>query len=269
MGVRQRSRASLYHSFVNEIVIAPKTALILTGIALLFSLCQPRAGVADIYQYIDENGVIHFSNVGVGNTKKYKRIKSTSKTEQHLTTRPRSSAPSPAPRSSSNSPNTYADIINTACGRHGVDPALVHAIVKVESDFNPYALSRKGAMGLMQLMPQTAVVMNVGNSFNPHENIDGGVKYLRYLIDRYEGNLPLVLAAYNSGETAVKKWGTIPPYPETQNYVQRIMKIYNGNELAFRPRSTIYMGYGKDGVLMLTDDPSKHKDFKHKSTKNL
>jgi soluble lytic murein transglycosylase-like protein len=269
MGVRQRSRASLYHTLVNEIVKARKTALILTGIALLFSLCQPHAGMADIYQYIDENGVIHFSNVGVGNAKKYKRIKSTVKAEQHITTQPRFSAPSQAPLSSSNIPSAYADIINTACGRHGVDPALVHAIVKVESDFNPYALSRKGAMGLMQLMPQTAVVMNVGNSFNPHENIDGGVKYLRHLIDRYEGNLPLALAAYNSGETAVKKWGTIPPYPETQNYVQRIMKIYNGNELTFRPRTTIYMGYGEDGVLMLTDDPSKNKDFKRKPTKNL
>jgi soluble lytic murein transglycosylase-like protein len=139
----------------------------------------------------------------------------------------------------------------------------------VESDFNPYALSRKGAMGLMQLMPQTAVVMNVGNSFNPNENIDGGVKYLRYLIDRYEGNLPLALAAYNSGEKAVKKWGAIPPFPETQNYVQRIMRIYNGSELAFRPRRTIYMCYGQDGALMLTDDPSKQKNFKRKPPKNL
>jgi soluble lytic murein transglycosylase-like protein len=146
----------------------------------------------------------------------------------------------------------------------------VHAIVKVESDFNPYALSRKGAMGLMQLMPQTAVEMNVRNSFSPNENIDGGVKYLRYLIDRYEGNLSLALAAYNSGETAVKRWGTIPPYRETQNYVQKIMKMYNGKDQAFRPHYTIYMGYGEDGTLVLTDDPSKHKGgFKRKIPKTL
>jgi len=81
----------------------------------------------------------------------------------------------------------YADIINTACNRHGIDPSLVLALVKVESDFNPDALSTKGAMGLMQLMPKTAVEMNVRNTFSPNENIDGGVKYLRYLIDRYEG----------------------------------------------------------------------------------
>ena len=238
-------------------------------IALLFSLSLPCLSMADIYQYFDENGVVHFSNVGVGSGKKYKRLKSTVKTERQRTTAPRSSARSRPPLPSSNYPSAYVDIINLACGRHGVDPALVHAIVKVESDFNPYALSRKGAMGLMQLMPQTAVVMNVGNSFNPHENIDGGVKYLRYLIDRYEGNVPLALAAYNSGETAVKKWGTIPPYRETQNYVQRIMKIYNGNEPAFRTRCTIYMGYGEDGTLMLTDDPTKHKDFRRKTAKNL
>jgi len=270
MGVREWLKTSFYQPLVNEVIVEWKASVILTSIALLLSLCQPRVSMADIYQYTDDNGVIHFSNVGVGNSKKYKRLKSTIKAERQNRAAPQpSSASSRTPLSSSNYPSAYVDIINTACGRHGIDPALVHAIVKVESDFNPYALSRKGAMGLMQLMPQTAVVMNVGNSFNPNENIDGGVKYLRYLIDRYEGNLPLALAAYNSGETAVKKWGTIPPYPETQNYVQRIMKIYNSNELVIRPRCTIYMGYGEDGVLMLTDDASKHKNFKPKTTKNL
>ena len=267
---RQWPKTSFYHNLVNAVVLTRKAALILLGIMLLYFLCQPRTGMADIYQYTDENGVIHFSNVGVGSGKKHKRLKSMVKAEQHTrATLSHSSAPRREPLSSSNVSRAYAEIINTVCGRHGVDPALVHAIVKVESDFNPYALSRKGAMGLMQLMPQTAEVMNVGNSFNPHDNIDGGVKYLRYLIDRYEGNLPLALAAYNSGETAVKKWGTIPPYPETQNYVQRIMKIYNGNELAFRPHCTIYMVYGADGVLMLTDDPSKRKYFRRKTAKNL
>lgn len=269
MGVRKWLCASIYHSLFNEVAMERKAALIIICISLLFSLCQPCVGMADIYQYTDKDGVVHFSNIGVGNGKKYKRWKTTVMAEQQMTTPPRSSAPSRAPLSSSKFPSAYVDIINTACGRHGVDPALVHAVVKVESDFNPYALSRKGAMGLMQLMPQTAVVMNVGNSFNPQENIDGGVKYLRYLIDRYEGNLQLALAAYNSGETAVKKWGTIPPYRETQNYVQRIMKLYNGNELAFRPRRTIYMYYGEDGALVLTDDPSKHKNLKRKTSKSL
>ncbi len=262
-----RTRTSFYRSLVKEIARERKTTLIV--ITLLFSLCLPCAGMADIYQYTDKEGVVHFSNVSVGDGKKFKRLKTPVTMEHTRYSPPSSSAPSRSLLTSSNQPSAYVDIINTACGRHGIDPALVHAIVKVESDFNPYAISRKGAMGLMQLMPQTAVVMNVGNSFNPDENINGGVKYLRQLIDRYEGNLPLALAAYNSGETAVKKFGTIPPFPETQNYVEKIMKIYNGSELALRPRRTIYMYYGEDGALMLTDDPSKQRNLKHKPLKDL
>lgn len=226
--------------------------------------------MADIYQYTDENGVIHFSDVGAGGSKKYRRIKTAPGKEsaggRAAGAMPPKARPSSTPISV---PEAYYDIINTACDRHGVDPALVHAIVKVESDFNPYAMSRKGAMGLMQLMPQTALDMNVRNSFNPGENIDGGVKYLRYLLDRYEGNLPLALAAYNSGETAVKKWGTIPPFPETKNYVQRILKLYNGPGSTITPAYTIYVGYGDDGSIMLTDDPAKRKNLKQKTRKDL
>ncbi len=239
-------------------------------IVLLLSMLTLPA-FADIYQFTDDQGVIHFSNVGVGGSKKYKKIKSAPSKDQYRTPSSQSAAPSERPLTSSNMPSAYVEMIHNACDRHGVDPALVHAIVKVESDFNPYALSRKGAMGLMQLMPQTAMDMNVQNTFNPHENIDGGVKYLRYLIDRYEGNLSLALAAYNSGESAVKRWGTIPPFPETQNYVQKILKIYNRNGSGNTPRYTIYMGYGEDGALLLTDDPSKRqsKNFKHKPSKDL
>lgn len=251
--------------------ICRENLLIAAGAALIALLCQPRHATADIYQYTDSNGVVHFSNVSVGNSKKYKRVRSEPVARQSPETAMRTTAASHTPRSSSSVPSAYADIISTACDRHGVDPALVQAIVKVESDFNPTALSSKGAMGLMQLMPQTAMDMNVSNSFNPNENIDGGVKYLRYLMDRYEGNLSLALAAYNSGETAVKKWGTIPPFRETQNYVQKILKLYNNGGPAFTPRYTIYMGYGDDGSLLLTDDPGKHpgKKLKRKTAKNL
>ena len=138
------------------------------------------------------------------------------------------------------------------------------------SDFNPYALSPKGAMGLMQLMPQTAVELNVKNTFSPEENVYGGVKYLRYLIDRYEGNLSLALAAYNAGETTVKKWGTVPPIRETQKYVKRILSLYNGKGGTLAPRYTIYIGYSEDGALLLTDNPSKHqKNATKNTTKNL
>ncbi len=239
--------------------------------ATVFACSPPALSHADIYQYTDEAGVVHFTNVN--SSKKHKRVASESPATcpEPASTQRRTA---PAPLTSSRMPSAYVDMINTSCNRHGVDPSLVHAIVKVESDFNPFAMSRKGAMGLMQLMPETAVTLNVKNSFNPAENIDGGVKYLRYLIDRYEGNLSLALAAYNSGETAVKKWGTIPPFKETQDYVQRILRIYNGGTTSApsnMKRYTIYMGYGNDGTVVLTDNPSGEqvKTFKRKTGKRL
>jgi len=108
-----------------------------------------------------------------------------------------------------------------------VDPKLVHAIIQVESGYNPRAVSRKGARGLMQLIPATAARFGVQNSFNPGQNIEGGVTYLRYLLDLFDGNVPLSVAAYNAGENAVLKKGGIPAYAETQDYVQRVTGLYN------------------------------------------
>ncbi len=105
-----------------------------------------------------------------------------------------------------------------------MDPVLVHAVIGAESAFNPWAVSRKGAQGLMQLMPRTASALGVRDSFNPRDNIEGGVRHLRYLLDRYSGNVSLALAAYNAGEGAVDYYGGIPPYPETQQYVQKILQ---------------------------------------------
>lgn len=237
-----------------------RTKIIVTAALLL---CSPLSQAnADIFQYTDENGVLHFTNVNSGG-KNRKKVKSGSG-------RPRKSSSRSA--SSPQSRGNYAEIIRQACDRHGVDPALVKALIRVESGFDPYALSRKGAMGLMQLMPQTALAWNVRDSFDPAENIDGGVKYLRHLIDRYEGNLSLALAAYNSGETAVKRWGTIPPFKETQNYVRKVMRIYGGSDgdaaaRSYADRYTIYMGYSDDGVILLTDNPSSHPDKKLKARK--
>jgi len=231
-----------------------RTAVAAIFTVLIVFLLLPVAH-ADIYQYTDASGVLHFTNVTGG--KNHKRVRSEPRRtiQPESASLPQESTLSKNTISSANMPSAYLDIIRNACSRHGVDPALVHALVKVESDFNPYALSRKGAMGLMQLMPQTALDMNVQNSFNPNDNVDGGVKYLRYLIDRYEGNLSLALAAYNSGETAVKKWGTIPPFKETQNYVQRVLRLYNGKNKLHVPRYTVYMGYTEDGSLLVTDTP--------------
>lgn len=247
-----------------------KTVCFLTAALVI---CTPFAARADIYQYTDENGVLHFTNVN-GGGKNHKRVSKESSSRQSASPAAAAPARSAGPTTASNSAD-YTEIINEACERHGVDASLVRAVVKVESDFNPYAVSRKGAMGLMQLMPQTALDWNVRNSFDPTENIDGGVKYLKYLIDRYEGNLSLALAAYNSGETSVKKWGTIPPFKETQQYVKRILNIYYGKSGSavqgstgyVKQYTTIYMGYGDDGALILTDNPSSHPTKKLKAAK--
>ena len=108
--------------------------------------------------------------------------------------------------------------------QHSLPPHLVQSVIKVESNYNPNAISPKGAQGLMQLIPSTARRFGVTDTFNPVENIQGGVKYLKHLLDLYNGNYPLALAAYNAGEAAVAKYGGVPPYAETQNYVHRVGK---------------------------------------------
>ena len=148
-------------------------------------------------------------------------------------------------------------LIRDIGSRHDVDPELIHAVIRQESNYDPFAVSPKGALGLMQLLPSTAERFGVKDVFVPAENIQGGVKYLRYLMDRYPRQAALVLAAYNAGEGAVDRYGGIPPYQETQAYVARISERYSpSSEIApskddetARPR--IVASVTPDGMVVL------------------
>jgi len=117
----------------------------------------------------------------------------------------------------------YNDLIQSAAEKYGVDSSLIKSIIKAESDFNPSITSHAGAQGLMQLMPDTAKQLGVKDSFDPEQNIEGGTKFIAYLLDYYEGNKELALAAYNAGPGNVKKYGGIPPFNETQDYVKKVI----------------------------------------------
>jgi soluble lytic murein transglycosylase-like protein len=184
----------------------PRLRVLLAGGLLL--LLAPLASVeAAIYVYVDEAGIAHFTDAP---TKPYFR-------------------PLPAfglPRGVNLVRGQYADLINQIATEEGVDPELVRAIIKAESNFDTRAISRKGAQGLMQLMPGTVGRYAVTDAFEPEANIRGGVRYLRFLHDLFPGRLTLALAAYNAGENVVLRYNGIPPYPETRQYVNRVLRFY-------------------------------------------
>jgi len=147
-------------------------------------------------------------------------------------------------------PELYEDHIQATSREHGIDPALVKAVIWVESCYNPRAVSNKGARGLMQLLPATARRFGVTDIFDPSSNITGGVKYLRFLLDLFNENTTLSLAAYNSGEETVHRYNGVPPYRETKDYVAKIARIY-GSNLQAAVRTPIYR----------VDDGSGHPTF--------
>jgi soluble lytic murein transglycosylase-like protein len=157
-------------------------------------------------------------------------------------------------------PERLERIVRDASARHNLDPALVKAVIGVESNWNPSAVSRKGALGLMQLIPTTAGQLGVGNAFDPAQNIEGGTSYLRSLLDRYHGDLELTLAAYNAGPGAVERSGGIPNIAETRSYVQRVTDTYfrpdSGRDPSFagQHRSRIRQDVDDNGRVVFTNE---------------
>jgi len=158
-------------------------------------------------------------------------------------------------------PRHYMIKIKKLAQKYGVRESLIVAVARAESSFNPFAVSKKGAIGIMQLMPDTARKYGVFNRYNVDQNLDAGVRHLKYLYQKYNKNLPLTLAAYNAGEEAVKKYNGIPPYKETRTYIKRVMKYMGlGYSSYFKPkvRQKIYKIITTDGRIIITDQlPSK------------
>ncbi len=186
-------------------------------IMFILFITFPLSGFCAIYGYVDERGIYHFTNITpIG--KKYHIVvpdkgRITGMKNMRLTVRENT---------------TYDMMIVRNSQAHGVDPSLVKAVVKAESNFNPNAVSNKGAQGLMQLMPDTAKLMKVDNPFDPDENIKGGTRYLKLLQDTFQGNIELMLAAYNAGPSRVVEHNmNVPPIEETRNFIRRVKYFYN------------------------------------------
>jgi soluble lytic murein transglycosylase len=170
---------------------------------------------AAMYVFVDENGVKHFTNVP--SDSRYRLNIATESDHRRMVS------------------NRYNRHINSAASRYQVDPLLIKAIVKVESDFNQYAVSEKGALGLMQLMPDTIQDMQVLNPFDPEDNIHGGTRYLKKNLERFGNDLELSLAAYNAGPEKVRARGRVPDFPETKHYVKKVLENYRRLQaVAFR-----------------------------------
>jgi soluble lytic murein transglycosylase-like protein len=188
--------------------------LVLTTTLFIFLISSPGISLSDIYKYEDSEGVIHFTDTPTD--RRFKIFMRDIQKDKRLRTNFGLSR-------ISRNPAEFDKIINSCSAEFGVDKYLVKAVIHAESGYNPNAVSSKGAAGLMQLMPATAQDLRVADSFNPSDNIRGGVRYLRFLLDTFKGDVTLALAAYNAGLGNVAKYGGVPPYEETRNYVSKVL----------------------------------------------
>jgi soluble lytic murein transglycosylase-like protein len=190
--------------------------------AAAFAVGVASPAFADIYSFKDEKGVVHFTNIA-GLDSRYKLVRKEDGSPINAASNYNAKVFMPSQADI----EKYANIIQTASKAYGVDASLVHAVISAESQYNRYAVSRTGAMGLMQLMPETARRYGVQNMMDPTENIHGGVRYLADLLAMFKGRIDLAVAAYNAGENAVLRYGhKIPPYAETRHYVPKVLAFY-------------------------------------------
>lgn len=157
----------------------------------------------------------------------------------------------------------YDPLIEQVALKYRVDPPLVHSIIRAESNYDPWAVSPKGALGLMQLMPETAIQYGVRNVFDPRQNIEGGVRYLVDLIKLFDGDTKRVLAAYNAGQEAIRRYGGIPPYPETREYIKKVMTQYPKEKIISRTK--IYKYRDEQGRVVFTNIRALWEKYKKKS----
>ena len=176
-------------------------------VRVVAALGSASSAVADFYRYIDADGVVHITNVPVSSNYSSIMVEDGASGGTGIV--------------------SFDSLIYVVSQRHGVEPSLVKAIVKAESDFDSMAVSKAGAKGLMQLMPETARRMGVKDIYDPEDNVNGGARYLSSLLTLFDGRIPMAVAAYNAGETAVLKYGAIPPYSETQRYVKKVLYYYD------------------------------------------
>lgn len=214
-------------------------------VVLLATAGVAAPALADVYRFVSRDGTVHFTNAPTD--PRYRREGLTSSTPIVLIARPMVRSP------------LYEREISEAAERYGIPEPLIRAVIRAESGFNPRAVSRRGARGLMQLMPETAAVLGVRDSFNPRQNIDAGVRHLRGLKERLGDDLRIVLAAYNAGEQAVLTHGGMPPYPETRQYVSRVLDLYGG-AAATLPRST-FRTIDRNGTVVYTNLPPQGRPF--------
>ena len=208
---------------------------------------------AQLVSYTGDHGNVVYTNPDAPARLKTGALKAPAKADAT----PKLAAP-PANLSKSINPDVLHQIVRETAEKNDVDPALVSAVISTESNWNTSALSRKGAQGLMQLVPETAQKLGVYNAWDPQQNVDGGVRYLHMLLERYNGDLPKALAAYNAGPSVVDRWGGVPNFPETREYVRKVTNSYfqpePGQHSPLRPAKPIYRLATDDGRVIFTNE---------------